>query len=116
MLIKNYLQSEFHYSDFYQVKIDTGSERLWVFDKHCKDDEHPLCADHNKYDSSLSEDKELVDDEFSVGYGKGGVEGMTMKDTVYLTDNIEIEKQIFGAVTKTKSERKDYDGLIGKQI
>ena len=39
---------------------------------------------------------------------------MTVKDTVYLTDNIEIKEQIFGAITKTETERKAYDGLIGK--
>ena len=48
--------------------------------------------------------------------GKGGVEGMTLKDTVYLTDNIEIKEQIFGAVTETETERKGYDGLIGYHI
>ena len=75
---------------------------------------HDFCKDHNKYDGSGSDDYDKVDDTFKIGYGKGGVEGMTVKDTVYLTDNIEIKKQIFGAVTKTETERKGYDGLIGK--
>ena len=89
---------------------------LWVFDKDCRDDIQPLCAGHNKYDSSESEDYTEVDDEFKVGYGAGGIEGMTVKDTVYLTDNIEIKDQIFGAVTKTLTGRVGYDGLIGKYI
>ena len=75
---------------------------------------HDFCKDHNKYDGTGNDDYEKVDDTFKVGYGTGGVEGMTVKDTVYLTDNIEIKKQIFGAVTKTETERKGYDGLIGK--
>ena len=72
---------------------------------------YEFCKEHNKYDSS---EIDKIDDTFKVGYGKGGVEGMTVKDTVYLTDNIEIKEQIFGAITKTETLRKGYDGLIGK--
>ena len=41
---------------------------------------------------------------------------MTVKDTMYLADNIEIEKQIFGAITNTKCKRKNYDGLISSYM
>ena len=84
-----------------------------MVDKDCKDNVYEFCKDHNKYDSSLSNGYKDVDDAFKVGYGKGGVEGMTVKDTVFLTKNIEIEKQIFGAVTKMESIRKGYDGVLG---
>ena len=55
-----------------------------------------------------------MDDKFEVQYGIGTVTGYTVKDTVYLTDSIEIENQIFGAVTKTTTLRRNYDGLLGK--
>ena len=55
-----------------------------------------------------------MDGKFEIQYGIGSVEGYTVKDTVYLTDSIEIEKQIFGAVTKTTTRRNNYDGVLGK--
>ena len=73
-----------------------------------------MCQYHNKYDSSGSTESEEVDKTFEITYGRGSVKGNTMKDTVYLADNIEIKKQIFGAVTKTTTKRTGYDGIIGK--
>ena len=94
------------------MKIDTGSWMLWVFDIGCKDGEQ-YCDGHNKYDSSESNDHEKIDTKFEIKYGKGGVLGNTVKDTMYLTSNIEIKKQLFGAVTKTTTARIGYDGIIG---
>ena len=55
-------------------------------------------------------------DNLKLKYGVGSVEGYTAKDTVYLTDGIEIKKQIFGAITKSTSLRSFYDGILGKQF
>ena len=93
------------------MKIDTGSSKLWVFDIGC--DKGKYCKNHNKYDSSESKKHEKIDDKYIIQYGKGKVTGMTVKDTVYLTSNIEITEQVFGAVTETTSERTGYDGVLG---
>lgn len=37
-----------------------------------------------------------------------------MTDTVYLSDNIEITEQIFGAVIRSSTKRTGYDGILGK--
>ena len=91
------------------MKIDTGSRSLWVFDKDCKIN----CENENKYDSTKSTDSKVKDRLFEKVYGNSEVTGNTVEDTMYLTPNIEIKAQRFGAVTKTNKKRKGYDGIIG---
>ena len=96
--------------------IDTGSSKLWVFDKDCDASKDEYCKNYRKYDGSKSTKHEKIDNKFKIEYGVRSMEGYTVKDTVYLTDTIEIKKQIFGAVTKTSSKCRNYDGLLGKQF
>ena len=86
---------------------------LWVFDIGCKDNTDALCKDHNKYDSSKSTDHKEIDKKFKLTYGRGEVTGKTVEDTMYLTSNIEIKKQLFGAITKTTTAQPGYNGIIG---
>ena len=84
---------------------------MWVFSTGCKDEN---CKGNNKYDPSSA--SKVVDTDFRIGYGKGNVEGITVKDTVYLTPNIEIKEQLFGAISKTTTKRTGYDGIIGTSL
>ena len=93
------------------MKIDTGSWTLWVFSTGCK---HKNCKGNNKYDPSSA--SKVVDTDFRREYGKGNIEGITVEDTVYLTPNIEIKKQLFGAISITTTKRTGYDGIIGTSL
>ena len=84
-----------------------------MFGEACKD-EVANCKDHNKYKSSDSDTFEKVDDDFEIVYGKGSVKGMTIKDTVFLTSNIEVKKQLFGAVSEIDIKLKGIDGVLGE--
>ena len=95
--------------------LDTGSYKLWVFSEACKD-EVANCKDHNKYKSSDSDTFEKVDDKFEIIYGMGSVKGMTLKDTVFLTSNIEVKKQVLGAVSELSFKLKGIDGVLGEYI
>ena len=93
----------------YKVAVDTGSFKLWVFDDACED-----CGDHTEYKSAVSETYEAVDDDFEIKYGQGHVKGKTVKDTVYLTADMEVKKQIFGAVDEILNLKLPCDGGLGK--
>ena len=93
--------------------LDTGSYELWVFGEACKD-EVANCKNHNKYKSSDSDTFEKVDDEFEIAYGGASVKGMTVKDTVFLTPNIEVKEQVFGAVDEIDIKLKGIDGVLGE--
>ena len=82
---------------------------MWVFDDGCAN-----CEEYTKYKSADSETSQLVDDKFAIKYGKGSVEGNSIKDTVYLTADMEVKKQIFGAVDKIVDVKMPCDGLLGK--
>ena len=80
---------------------------LWVFGTDCKDEN---CKGNNKYDSSASK---VLDRDFKIEYFRGEVSGITVEDTVYLTADIKIDQQLFGAITKSTTKRIGYDGIIG---
>ena len=105
MVYSLYLTLLFHY----KVAVDTGSYKLWVFDEDCGD-----CGDHIQYKPSDSDTYEKVDDEFEITYGQGHVKGKSVKDTVYLTADMEVKGQIFGAVDKVDGIKLPCDGIIGK--
>ena len=92
-----------------KVAVDTGSFKLWVFNDGCED-----CGDHSEYKSTDSDTSEPVDDDFKINYGKGSVTGKSVKDTVYLTADVEVKEQIFGAVEKIVDLKLPCDGTLGK--
>ena len=82
---------------------------MWVFDDACAN-----CEEYTKYKAADSETSEFIDNKFKIKYGTGSVKGKSMKDTVYLTADMEVEKQIFGAVDEVVGVKFPCDGLLGK--
>ncbi|KAI6646311.1 hypothetical protein LOD99_9263 [Oopsacas minuta] len=92
----------------FKVQLDTGSEILWVFGDNCSD-ENKKCSGHTKYKL----DKKIKYKDFKIGYASGAVIISKVEDTVQLTKDIIIEKQLFGAASDTTMDFAWYDGVIG---
>ena len=86
-----------------------------MFSEACKD-EVANCKNHNKYESSDSDTFEKIDDDCEIVYGRVSVKGMTVKDTVFLTPNMEVKKQMFGAVSEIDIKLKGIDGILGELL
>lgn len=96
----------------FEVLFDTGSSNLWVPSSSCLS---TACLTHATYNPTLSSTYQLVGDNVTVKYGKGGFDGYLVQDTVIIT-NLTITNQTFAlAVTELDDHFDDvaFDGILG---
>ena len=93
------------------MKIDTGSDVLWVFGEECKDTE-PKCRGYRKFKSGDSDTFDKKDDDFAIKYVRGKIAGITAEDTICITKDLEAKKQLFGSVKEVNKKYTGFDGIL----
>ena len=68
------------------------------------------CAGHTKFKASDSDTYKKVDDHFEIFYAIGEIKGITAKDTVYFSDTLEAESQVFGTASSVDIQFPGRDG------
>jgi saccharopepsin len=96
----------------FTVIFDTGSSNLWLPGPNCQD---KACLTHKKFDPTLSNTFKLKNQNFSIKYGTGAVEGIMVFDSLSL-GGVTIENQEFSLTTTEPgfvfvSAR--FDGIFG---
>ena len=83
-----------------------------MFGEECEDSE-PKCQGHRKFKSGDSDTFHKKDDNFKIRYSIGKIAGMTAKDTVLITKDLEAKEQLFGSVKEVNKKYPGYDGILG---
>ncbi|NWU84228.1 PEPC protein, partial [Onychorhynchus coronatus] len=94
------------------VIFDTGSSNLWVPSTYCWS---PACADHTRFNHSLSSTFLGMDVTYTLRYGFGDLSVVLGYDTVTI-QNIIIRNQEFGLSLYEPSRPfyyLDFDGILG---
>ncbi|RIB16255.1 aspartic peptidase domain-containing protein, partial [Gigaspora rosea] len=94
----------------FNVMFDTGSSDFWVPYSNCTS-----CANHTKFNQSLSETFKYIGNSFSISYGGvAGLSAFTAKDNL-LVGNIKSVDQIFGLVINETGNlnEAEFDGVFG---
>ena len=90
--------------------LDTGAANTWVMGSNCTTS---ACLAHDTFGSQDSSTLHVMTTPWSVSYGTGTVEGVTVSDTVAFA-NYSI-KMGFGSATVTSNDFNNYpmDGILG---
>ncbi|KAL1960243.1 hypothetical protein VTO42DRAFT_8786 [Malbranchea cinnamomea] len=90
--------------------LDTGAANTWVMSTNCTT---KACLAHNTFGPEDSTTLTVTENEWSVTYGTGHVEGVIVKDSMSFADfNLTLE---FGSATKVSDDFLHYpmDGILG---
>lgn len=90
--------------------LDTGAANTWVMGSNCTTS---ACLAHDTFGSQDSSTLHVTTTPWSVSYGTGTVEGVTVTDTVAFA-NYTVEMG-FGSATNTSNDFNNYpmDGILG---
>jgi cathepsin D len=90
--------------------LDTGAANTWVMGSNCTSS---ACLAHNTFGAPDSSTLHVTTTPWSVSYGTGTVEGVTVTDTVAFA-NYSVEMG-FGSATETSNDFNNYpmDGILG---
>lgn len=94
----------------YNLVIDTGSFFTWVYSTDCTSDD---CSTHHLFDAQNSSSTQLTDNEFSITYTSGEVEGTIAIDDLSFAGFSS--PQHFGLAATIDSSFSDFpiDGIMG---
>ena len=90
--------------------LDTGAANTWVMGSNCTTS---ACLAHDTFGSQDSSSLHVATAPWSVSYGTGTVQGVTVSDTVAFA-NYSVEMG-FGSATETSNDFNNYpmDGILG---
>jgi cathepsin D len=90
--------------------LDTGAANTWVMGSNCTTS---ACLAHDTFGSQDSSTLQVTGTAWSVSYGTGTVQGVTVTDTVAFA-NYSVEMG-FGSATETSNDFNNYpmDGILG---
>lgn len=90
--------------------LDTGAANTWVMGSNCTTS---ACLAHDTFGSQDSSTLQVTGTPWSVSYGTGTVQGVTVTDTVTFA-NYSVEMG-FGSATETSNDFNNYpmDGILG---
>ncbi|XP_066208907.1 pepsin B-like [Saccopteryx leptura] len=94
------------------VLFDTGSSNLWVPSTYCQS---PACANHNRFNPSLSSTFRNNGQTYTLSYGSGSLSVVLGYDTVTV-QNVVVNNQEFGLSENEPSNPfyySDFDGILG---
>ncbi|XP_069488686.1 gastricsin-like [Ambystoma mexicanum] len=94
------------------VLFDTGSSNLWVASTYCQSQ---ACTNHALFNPSQSSTYTSNNQQFSMWYGSGSIEGIYGYDTVSI-QGISISNQQFGLTTSETGSSfyySKFDGIFG---
>lgn len=98
----------------FSVIFDTGSSNLWVTGRKCTSEG---CVKHRRFDETRSDTYSALEEDMSVEFGTGSVQGSLATDTFTIGNGvIKVSNQTFGTInseTGAVFSASNFDGILG---